>query len=77
MCLACAVNYRRGIGDLKIYVGLRTSRLSLDQVSTATSTDIAVNITYSKHDPARHVGIISSQVATKVYRSYNSVFLYP
>ena len=26
-------------------------RSSIDQVSTATSTDIAVDITYSKHDP--------------------------
>ena len=60
------------------------TRSTLDRQSTECrssidrlSTDIAVDITYSKHDPARHVGIISSQVATKVDRSYNSVFLYP
>ena len=32
-------------------------RSSIDRVSTATSTDIAVDITYSKHDPCILVSV--------------------
>ena len=52
---------RRGIGDLESYVGRHTCRSTVDRVSIDTrstyrdidSRDIAVDITYSKHDPSR------------------------
>ena len=38
---------------LKSYIGRHTSRLCIDRVLNTTSTDIAVDTTYSKHDQVR------------------------
>ena len=38
-------------------------RVYIDRLSTATSTDIAVDITYSKHDPRSHANRFSDRVS--------------
>ena len=56
-----SVVYRSTVGDMS----------SVDRVSTATSTDIAVDITYSKHDPTtQSVSLMDTQAIGKANNTF-------